>query len=91
MISFHFLHLAVDDVHFAKYFQLIERLVQQVVLQQEKGYDPDVAATKLDVKQLVQQLAPCNMRTHTHTHTHTHTPHSHTHTHTHTSSLHLVH
>ena len=45
----------MDDVHFAKYFQLIERLVQQVVLQQDKGYDPDTAVKKMDVKLLVQQ------------------------------------
>ena len=51
----HFLPDSVDDVHFAKYFQLIERLVQQVVLQQDKGYDPDTAVKKMDVKLLVQQ------------------------------------
>ena len=55
LFPFHLLLLTVDDIYFAKYFQLIERLVQQVVLQQEKGYDPDTAVLKLDVKQLVQQ------------------------------------
>jgi len=47
--------LVVDDRYYSKYWHLIDRLVQQVVLQQRDGTDPDVAPTKLDVDGLVQQ------------------------------------
>ena len=34
---------AVDDPLYAKYWHLIDRLVQQVVLQQRQGVDPDAS------------------------------------------------
>lgn len=45
----------VDDKYYAKYWHLIDRLVQQVVLQQSDGTDPDVTPVKIDVDSLVQQ------------------------------------
>ena len=46
---------AVDDKYYAKYWHLIDRLVQQVVLQQSNGTDPDVAPLRIDVNNLVEQ------------------------------------
>ena len=49
----------VDDKYYAKYWHLIDRLVQQVVLQQSDGTDPDVTPLKIDVDSLVQQYVCC--------------------------------
>ena len=49
----------VDDKYYAKYWHLIDRLVQQVVLQQSDGTDPDVMPLKIDVDSLVQQYVCC--------------------------------
>ena len=49
------LYAAVDDKYYAKHWHLIDRLVQQVVLQQSDGTDPDVAPLRIDVDSLVQQ------------------------------------
>ncbi len=46
---------AVDDPLYAKYWHLIDRLVQQVVLQQQHGVDPDHAPVPIDVDNLVQK------------------------------------
>ena len=48
--------LAVDDPLYAKYWHLIDRLVQQVVIQQQQGVDPDHAPVPIDVDNLVQKL-----------------------------------
>ena len=45
----------MDDKYYAKYWHLIDRLVQQVVLQQSDGTDPDVSPLRIDVDNLVQQ------------------------------------
>ena len=52
--TLYLLHV-VDDKYYAKYWHLIDRLVQQVVLQQSDGTDPDVTPLKIDVDNLVQQ------------------------------------
>lgn len=46
---------AVDDPLYAKYWHLIDRLVQQVVLQQRQGVDPDASVAPINVDNLVQQ------------------------------------
>lgn len=55
-IVYHCLLLPVDDPLYPKYWLLIDRLVQQVVLQQEQGVDPDVSPFSIDVDNVVQQL-----------------------------------
>lgn len=47
--------VAVDDPLYAKYWHLIDRLVQQVVLQQRQGVDPDASVAPINVDSLVQQ------------------------------------
>ena len=46
---------AVDAKYYAEYWHLIDRLVQQVVLQQSDSTDLDVTWLKIDVDNLVQQ------------------------------------
>ena len=46
---------AVDDPLYAKYWQLLDRLVQQVVLQQRQGVDPDLNPTPINVDSVLQQ------------------------------------
>uniref|UniRef100_A0ABM0MA58 Disheveled-associated activator of morphogenesis 1-like n=1 Tax=Saccoglossus kowalevskii TaxID=10224 RepID=A0ABM0MA58_SACKO len=41
----------------AHYWMLIDRLVQQVVLQYENGEDPDVAPLELNTNQLMERMA----------------------------------
>ena len=53
---YHLCLLPIDDIYFSKYFLLVDRLVQQVVLQQDKGYDPDTALLKMNVEKLVFEL-----------------------------------
>ena len=45
----------MDDKSYAKYWHLIDRLTQPVVLQQSDGTDPDVMPLKIDVDNLVQE------------------------------------
>ncbi len=46
---------AVDDPLYAKYWQLLDRLVQQVVLQQRQGVDPDLNPASINVDSVLQQ------------------------------------
>ena len=46
---------AVDDKYYAKYWHLIDQLVQQVVLQQSDGTDPDVTLLRIDINSLLQE------------------------------------
>lgn len=50
-----YIHVSVDDIFYGKYWHLIDRLVQQVVLQQKKGIDPDSAPVPINVDNLIQQ------------------------------------
>lgn len=45
----------VHDPLYSKYWHLMDRLVQQVVLQQRKGIDPDSAPVSINVDELVQR------------------------------------
>ena len=47
--------VSVDDPLYAKYWHLIDRLVQQVVLQQRQGVDPDASVAPINVDNIVQQ------------------------------------
>jgi hypothetical protein len=49
------LPVSVDDPLYAKYWHLIDRLVQQVVLQQRQGVDPDASVAPINVDNIVQQ------------------------------------
>ena len=45
----------VDDPHYGKYWQLIDRMVQQVAIQQDHGVDPDISPLPINVQKLVHQ------------------------------------
>lgn len=49
-----FVWTAVGQQRCAQYWQLIDRIIQQIVLQTKEG-DPDVSPLELDVKKLVKQ------------------------------------
>lgn len=49
-----FVWAAVGQQRCAQYWQLIDRIIQQIVLQTKEG-DPDVSPLELDVKKLVKQ------------------------------------
>lgn len=55
-IVYHCLLLPIDDPLYAKYWQLIDRLVQQVVLQQRQGVDPDINPAAINVDSILQHL-----------------------------------
>ncbi|CAI8048375.1 Disheveled-associated activator of morphogenesis 2 [Geodia barretti] len=55
-VIYHCILLPIDDPLYSKYWQLIDRLVQQVVLQQRKGVDPDSAPLPINVDNLIQKL-----------------------------------
>jgi len=38
-----------------KYWKLIDRMIQQVILQQRQGIDPDVNPTAINVESVLQQ------------------------------------
>lgn len=55
-IVYHCLLLPLDDPYYSQYWHLIDRLVQQVVLQQREGVDPDAAVVPINVQNLVHRL-----------------------------------
>lgn len=55
-ILFHLLQLPFGQQRCTQYWQLIDRIIQQITLQTKEG-DPDVSPLELDVKKLVKQLA----------------------------------
>ena len=55
LISLFCFSFPVHDPLYSKYWHLIDRLVQQVVLQQRKGIDPDSSPVPINVDDLVQK------------------------------------
>lgn len=54
LLLFYFIYI-VDDPLYVKYWKLIDRLIQQVVLQQRQGIDPDVSPASINVDSVLQQ------------------------------------
>ena len=43
----------VGDAHYEKYWRLIDRMVQQAVIQQDHGVDPDISPIPINIQKLV--------------------------------------
>lgn len=50
------LPLVGNDSHIAGMWNLADRLIQQVALQQKNGQDPDCVPVEMNIKQMVRQL-----------------------------------
>lgn len=48
--------LVGNDNHIAGMWNLADRLIQQVALQQKNGQDPDCVPVEMNVKQMIRQL-----------------------------------
>ena len=47
----------VGDAHYEKYWRLIDRMVQQAVIQQDHGVDPDISPIPINIQKLVLKYA----------------------------------
>lgn len=50
-----YLPLVGNDNHISGMWNLADRLIQQVALQQKNGQDPDSAPVEMNVKQMIRQ------------------------------------
>jgi dishevelled associated activator of morphogenesis len=55
-LLYHCLLLPVGDPNYEKYWRLMDRIIQQIVIQQDHGVDPDVSPLSVNVQKLVFNL-----------------------------------